>query len=1109
MTPENQGPQEFAIGTPPVPTNPPQIVVTHRGEGSVFSSPDRRMEEGRTQGVRSEVPQLPVFTWADTAAWGRENLPNEPVPQRRRREEEGQGGAEVPDEGQGVRLRWPVGRPMPYSCGFQESLYAARNPSATPPVAAGEASRSVPPEGNADGRGGGEAVNNAGVGQGLQSDSLVAMLMGQQRQTLQIQQTMERLVNRMDAWERQQVLPGVPPALNPLQQQPPGLPVYTPYGGAQVPPPPPPLASQADAVTAAGRNLDPKWIPSMPSPPWQSWKSRQEEVAGFWSWVEAFSGWLSLVHSSFPAEIREVLQRQDRLLETQLDDAQRQRAQRLFYLLQQSFSGFLHRVRNLLRVYELEVGVGATNGYEVLRRLKVEFSVQTRSEAIQCRNEVLNFRVKHHDGLPDLLRQIDAKLFTFRQLIATFPDPASIRDLDVLDSDLYLVLLRNLPTDVRQYAQLHGGETVDQIKRAVMLYHNRTKVVGDLGKLNTMPDIVRADKGAGKGQEDPKGKGKGKDKDGKGGKKGQPSRSPSRSASDREWSEKCRKEGLCFKCGKTGHESKSCPNAGPGPGKGKNEERKKMKCTKCGLRGHLAETCRRKPKKTDKLHAADSGADGASEAEPESEGERIVMTMFSHVERLGPGQSKTVHEIHEVSESVAFVDSKAPGAEWLIDSGATSHIVSKDFLSWYRVVQEHRSKCELRAANGDLIEASGMVDLEVPFLSKTGAKNVKRKFVLSRCIVAAIPFSVISPFVLAKNGWGTLLEMKSETCLFKSGIKIFLSLKERAWWAISLAKGPERSSDRNGPQPMDVSSLNSDVLKTNRHEVSSIVERESPAVIGDSGKPPGILKRDLSKPPAGGSPVVPPQSVSKSIGALSFLIREFSSESFHVEASCVSETCVCESCCEEKFVVYEPNTNETQSGPQSSTVCERFMMLTQLPCVETVGEEVVGCDVPNPPVLEDVLAGDDDMEDIPLPGLDEPIDDDDDRVGEEHELELGPQGWYEHLSKGHQPYLSTCLSCVRSQGKIPAKRLRLGSRSRSVVNCDFGFRGGVKFLVMVVAATGMLLGRVMSPIDSGVNARAVNQMFKELGLTGHQVELVSDGDDTLIYVFVSHCVKTR
>lgn len=912
MTSESTGPQHFAIGTPPVPKSAPEV-ASHRGEGAftnapglTLNSPDRRMEEGRTQ---EENPPRPVFTWADSAAWGRENLPRDAVPERdggRRRRLDGDGQAETVPGG-------IAGRPefrMPYSCGFQDSLYGSTSlygdsGPAQAPTAGGEppTSTETPSQGNGPGQDGG--VPSGGDGG---SDQMMKLLLIQQQQT---QKIMEALVNRMDTLERNSRIPPFPQVLQGPFQQPCGYPVQGGQGLLQVPPPPPAQPAQGDGIGAAGRNLDPKWIPSMPNPPWQSWKNRQDEVSGFWTWVEALSGWLSLVHASFPAEIREVLQRQDPLREEHLDDAQRQRAQRLFYLLQQSFSGF-HRVRNLLRVYELEIGVGATNGYEILRRLKIEFSIQTRSEAIHCRNEVLNFRVRHHDSLPDLLRQIDVKLFTFRQLIATHPDPDAIRDLDVLDSDLYLVLLRNLPADVRQYAQLHGGETVEQIKRAVMLYHNRTKVVGDLGKLNAMPDVVRAEREKGKGKDEAKGKGKGKDKDGKG-KKGQPSRSPSRSASDREWSEKCRKEGLCFKCGKAGHESRNCPNSS---GKGKGEDKKKLKCTKCGLRGHTAETCRRKPKKRDKLNAADSGADGASEAEPESEGERVVMTMFSHVESLDHDQSKTVHEIHECTESVAFVDSKAPGAEWLVDSGATSHIVSKDFLSWYRVVQEHRSKCELRAANGDVIETFGIVDLEVPFLSKTGTKSVKRKFVLSRCIVASIPFSVISPFVLSQNGWGTLLEMSAETCLFKGGFKICLSLKERAWWAISLAKGPERSSDRNGPQPMDVSSLNCGRPVSSVHGVSSIVETENVVTVGDSGKPPSILKRDLSKPAPG----------VKSVGTLSFLVREVSSE-FSCDASCCSKTCSCDPVFLESDSFYEPNTIETPSEPQPEVVLERFMML--------------------------------------------------------------------------------------------------------------------------------------------------------------------------------------
>lgn len=164
---------------------------------------------------------------------------------------------------------------------------------------------------------------------------------------------------------------------------------------------------------------------------------------------------------------------------------------------------------------------------------------------------------------------------------------AQVADIEIGDSDLYLVLLRNLPNNVREFAQLHGGETVHEIRNAVLLYHNRTKLVGDIGKVHAF-EIADV-----KGKSKDKGKdGKGKSKEDGKGKGGKPSRSASRdSQASKEWSEKCKKEGLCFKCGKTGHGSRNCPNArssSPG-GKGKDgDKRDKAKkfCTNCGKSGH-------------------------------------------------------------------------------------------------------------------------------------------------------------------------------------------------------------------------------------------------------------------------------------------------------------------------------------------------------------------------------------------------------------------------------------------------------------------------------------------------------------------------------------------
>ena len=865
-------------------------------------------------------------------------------------------------------------------------------------------------------------------------------------------------------------------------------------------PPPPPAFDPSDP---AGRPLDAKWIPSMPQASWQSWKTRSEEITGFWNWLESLTGWLSLIHASFPGEIREVIGRQVPLLQDDLSKEQNQRAQRLYYILQQTFGGF-HRVRNLMKVYEGETGLGSSNGYEMLRRLRQEFSLQTRSEALTVKSEVLSFKVKHYDNLLDLLRQVDAKVFHFRQLLDTYPVRAQVADIEIGDSDLYLVLLRNLPQNVREFAQLHGGETVHEVRNAVLLYHNRTKLVGDVGKVHSFDVEVK-----GKGKEKGKDSGKGKSKDSGKGKGGKPSRSSSRDSQCRQdWTDKCKKEGLCFKCGKTGHSSRNCPqsrSASPG-GKGKGgkdpdkpKDGKKF-CTNCGKKGHSTKECR-KPKGS--VRSMDEG----ESTEPEPDGESIVMTMFGYVEGehsespSGVVQSAELHEL--TSHTVAFSDGRSqPGSEWLLDSGATSHIVAQEFLHLYRVVHRHQVvRCELKAANGQLIETHGIVDVEAPFKVVEKGKASNKKFVLSRCIIASIPFSVISPFVLAKHGWGFWLDLTDKTSLVKGSLSIPLGVRERAWWAVASLKresGPQKPpkspKSKSDVQPMDVSTSESKVQIADQVTV----------VVGDPGKPPGVSSSSLVSLE---DSISPGRASLKNAGTLSFLLRrtvadELDVTGFHalfdtfwclvflVVSSFVS--CV-------KFFV-----NPNEPNPQVHVL----VMSCDSEVVETCQGCNRSCSHDEKDDLDEVRIGDDDegddeMMDQPLPPVGEDLDDDnDDPPVEETELELGPQGLYDHVARGHQPYLSTCMACVRAQGRIPAKRLKL-RRSRSVVGADFAFLKGLRFLVLVVAATGMIFGRVMDQFDSDKNARYVNQALKEIGLTGLQVELVSDGEDALLALFRS------
>ena len=68
--------------------------------------------------------------------------------------------------------------------------------------------------------------------------------------------------------------------------------------------------------------------------------------------------------------------------------------------------------------------------------------------------------------------------------------------------------------------------------------------------------------------------------------------------------------------------------------------------------------------------------------------------------------------------------------QWLSDSGATAHIVSRKHLSSYRVLKEHPSlQCELKAANDGIIATYGIVDLEVRFFRPKSPRSKARQIV--------------------------------------------------------------------------------------------------------------------------------------------------------------------------------------------------------------------------------------------------------------------------------------------------------------------------------------------------------------------------------------------
>ena len=291
-------------------------------------------------------------------------------------------------------------------------------------------------------------------------------------QLLESQSAMSMLMMQMAREMNQRNLPTQLPQ-QPQQQQP---------GGQD----PNQAVGQQWGQNGAAREMkmDEKWIPAMPVPGWKSWTSRGKELSGFKEWLEKFSGWLSLINDSYGPELWETIH---------ADYEQAMRSKRLFHILQQQFTGY-SKIENLVRCQISATGITDSNGFELLRLIRKEFSLMSRTEALSYREQCLKFRVKRStEHLLDIIREVEAEIESFHAMLDASVIVHQLGDVRISEGDQFLLYLRNLPSKVQEFLQLHqNATTVLQLKLGVQDYYIRTRVQGDLGSVHVAQPVQKA-----------------------------------------------------------------------------------------------------------------------------------------------------------------------------------------------------------------------------------------------------------------------------------------------------------------------------------------------------------------------------------------------------------------------------------------------------------------------------------------------------------------------------------------------------------------------------------------------------------------------------------------
>ena len=553
-------------------------------------------------------------------------------------------------------------------------------------------------------------------------------------------------------------------------------------------------------------------------------RTREQEILGFAGYVQSLRSWVALASDTFGWELESALSWPHELHMTNLKPAQQLRSARLLAILTQAFAEY-PRAHMILQAYSEGIGmdgsfqaVRGTSGFEALRLLAKEFSLRSRAEAAFFRSEFMSKTFKAQSGptqISDLVRQMDVGLSKYRKLIDTLPQHCDKTGLDLQQVDLTLMLLRSLPSDVKNYVVLHAsGEGYTDYRSAALKFEQQQRLFQELGGgsgRNMHALEAEGDWSTYYGYEDEQ------DYYAEGAEEEWEWDPESElwlntAASNKNSGVKCRK------CGKTGHMQKDCStNMG------------RVKCFKCGQSGHIGANCQASsPKSASSSPSSSTGkGSGAAKAKPAAKagrGKGGRKGKMHEVSAEGPQEEEQESGEAIMMPLISSQASSSEGTWWLLDSGAATSVLSQNYEGMYRCQAQEDSAGALEtyyAANGTPVHMRANVLVSLAFQVVTGASGKKKtqSFKLA-CCIGDVSHNIISTTQLVKKGW-SVIQSPGETYLYHedSGTLIsdVLLWGGTPWLRACRAAQP---SLKDGSQPMEL--VESSVVEPEGLKVSMV-----------------------------------------------------------------------------------------------------------------------------------------------------------------------------------------------------------------------------------------------------------------------------------------------